>query len=267
MRVQLLLAGLALVACSPAESTPASTAAHNGVRQPVDPSPIAPGRRPYELASATTYGRLAGAVTFSGPTPADTVTHVVTDVDVCGATLVDVSVRARGPRLAGAVVWISGVPAGKHLPFTKRFDVMTQGCRLNPRVQAAVIGGTVNVRSADATTHRTTFARNGDTVATVSETEDGQIVPNEAILAKAGLVEIRCALHPWTHGWIAVFDHPYFAMSNDDGAFTIDSVPPGRYRVTVWHERFGTVDDSVTIGADVTTTLNLAFRPPAHRSP
>src|SRR5262249_28523974 len=156
-------------------------------------------------------------------------------------TLVDVSIRTHGSRLVGAVVWLTGITAGKAMPYTRRFDLMTQGCRLIPRVQTAVVGGTVNVRNADATTHRTRFARSGEELTTVPETEDGQIVPAESVLTTAGLVEVNCTLHPWTHGWIATFDQPYFTVTNDDGQFTIDSVPPGRYLLTVWHERFGTL--------------------------
>ncbi len=201
---------------------------------------------------------------FVGPAPVDSITHVRTDADVCGATLVDISVRTRGPRVAGVVVWLTGVTAGKPMPFTKRFDLMTQGCRLLPRVQTAVVGGTVNVRNADAATHRTRFSRNGAALVTVPETEDGQIVPTESVLTAAGLVEIACEIHPWTHGWIAAFDQPYFTMTNDDGKFTIDSIPPGRYKITAWHERFGLLTDSATVSGDVTTSLALTYRPKSH---
>jgi len=221
---------------------------------------ITPLATAYKTVPLPAFGRIAGSVTFSGPTPVDSITHVTTDADVCGATLVDVSFKNRGPRLAGAVVWLSGIPAGKPMPYTKRFDLMTQGCRLIPRVQTAIVGGTVNVRNADATTHRTRFMRNGEEIVTVPETEDGQIVPAESVLTTASLIEIGCVVHPWTHGWIAAFDQPYFTMTNDDGQFAIDSIPPGRYRLTVWHERFGAISDSMTVSKGVTTAPMLTFR-------
>ncbi|HXB24436.1 MAG TPA: carboxypeptidase regulatory-like domain-containing protein [Gemmatimonadaceae bacterium] len=247
-----------LTACSTSASSPdaPSRPFHHRGDAPV----IAPLATPYKIVPLPAFGRIAGSVTFSGPTPQDSITHVTTDADVCGATLVDVSIRTRGPRLAGAIVWLSGITAGKPMPYAKRFDLMTQGCRLIPRVQTAVVGGTVNVRNADATTHRTRFAREGEEIVTVPETEDGQIVPAESVLTTAGLVEVTCVVHPWTRGWIAAFDQPYFTTTNEDGQFTIDSIPPGRYRLTTWHERFGMVTDSVTVSKGVTTSIMTTFR-------
>jgi hypothetical protein len=246
------------VACSTSESSPdaPSRPFHHRGDAPV----ITPLAAPYKTAPLPAFGRLTGSVTFAGAAPLDSITHVATDADVCGATLVDVSIRTHGSRLAGAVVWLTGITAGKPMPYTKRFDLMTQGCRLIPRVQTAVVGGTVNVRNADATTHRTRFVREGTEILTVPETEDGQIVPAESVLTTAGLIEVGCVIHPWTHGWIAAFDQPYFTTTNDDGQFTIDSVPPGRYRLTTWHERFGTLTDSVTVSNGVTTAIMTTFR-------
>jgi len=58
--------------------------------------------------------------------------------------------------------------------------------------------------------HRTRITRRdgGELLATIRETDEGQVVPNEHVLSKAGVLELSCAAHPWTHGWIAVFDHP-----------------------------------------------------------
>ena len=96
------------------------------------------------------------------------------------------------------------------------------------------MGGTLNVGNADQTTHRTVFIRQetGTALATVQETEAGAVVPTAAVLSVPGMVEVRCDQHPWTHGWIVVFDHPYFTTTDANGAFTIDSVPPGRYQIT-----------------------------------
>jgi Carboxypeptidase regulatory-like domain len=225
------------------------------------PATIPQSSARYRVAPLTAIGRIKGVVSFDGAAPADTVVHLTADADVCGQTLVDVSVDHRGPHLANAVVWLTGITAGKHLPYVRRYDVTTVSCRLVPRVQAGVVGGTLNVGNADQTTHRTVFTRQetGAALATVQETEAGAVVPTTAVLAMSGLVEVRCDQHPWTHGWIAVFDHPYFTTTDPTGAFTIDSVPPGRYQLSAWHERFGTVTDSVTVtaGQDAAAALNF----------
>jgi hypothetical protein len=247
---------IAAAACGPAESAPPASAQTTAKPPAAAPTPG------YSVVPLKESGSLTGTVSFDGPAPADSITHPMTDTDVCGTMLVDPTVLHRGPRLQGAVVWISGITAGKHLPYTKRYDLLTQSCRITPRIQAAVVGGTLNVRSADAVVHRTRFVRGTDTVAIIPETEDGQVVPTERVLATDGLVEVLCDPHPWTRAWLMVFSHPYFASTDVNGSFTIDSIPPGRYQVSAWHERFGTVRDSVTITTKA-AAVALTFRGPA----
>ena len=84
---------------------------------------------------------------------------------------------------------------------------------------------------------------------------------NPAKLARAGVLHLSCDVHPWTHAWVAVFDHPYYGITGRDGAFALDSVPPGRYAIHAWHPRLGAVVDSVTIEAGRTVTLALRAKP------
>jgi len=48
---------------------------------------------------------------------------------------------------------------------------------------------------------------------------------------------VSCDIHRWMSGWIFVFAHPYFAVTDEDGKFTIEKVPAGKFRVVMWHER------------------------------
>ncbi len=111
----------------------------------------------------------------------------------------------------------------------RRIAVASERCLLDPRVQAAVSGTTVNVFNDDKSLHKLSFinASSGDTIQRMQFFNDGQVVATEKLAKTAGVVEIRCVQHPWTRGYIAVFDHPYFAVTESDGSFKIDSLPPG----------------------------------------
>jgi hypothetical protein len=49
-------------------------------------------------------------------------------------------------------------------------------------------------------------------------------------------IEISCGIHPWMKGWIWMFDHPYFTVTDADGNFEIKNAPVGKFRIVAWHE-------------------------------
>lgn len=58
-----------------------------------------------------------------------------------------------------------------------------------------------------------------------------------AALKKEGPpVQYKCTIHGWMTGYVRVFDHPYYALTDDDGKFEIKNAPVGRYRIVYWHE-------------------------------
>ena len=167
---------------------------------------------------------------------ADT-TPITIDPKVCG-THVPSAVEATPDGLADVIVWIADAKTGKALPIDASRRAVERRCVLDPRVQATVSGSTVNVFNDDKALHKLVFldAGTGDTMQRMPFFNNGQVVASEKLAKKAGIVEVRCAQHPWTRAYIATFDHPYFAVTEKDGKFTIDSLPPGKYTVNVWHE-------------------------------
>ncbi len=79
-------------------------------------------------------------------------------------------------------------------------------------------------------------------------------------------IQVQCNLHPWMNGWIRVYNHPYFAVTDDDGNFEFKNAPAGSYRLMIWHGSAGWKGgaagrngDPVTIPGDLKT---IAFPPP-----
>jgi hypothetical protein len=165
--------------------------------------------------------------------------QVTKDQAVCGKTapgVVNTSGKSGG--FGNTVVWIADVKTGKPLPIDKREELSSERCLLEPRVQAAVVGTTFNVFNDDKLLHRLVFLDmdTHDTLTVMPFFNVGQVVATERLAKKSGIVEVRCVQHPWTRGYIVVFDHPYFDVTDADGRFKIDSLPPGTYRVMAWHE-------------------------------
>lgn len=214
---------------------------------------------PYRVVTVANGGGIAGRVTVVGHVRRDTLITSVSDQQWCGAALRVTLVEEHGDRVAGAVVWIENLRAGKPLPIERRYELTTARCAARPMVQAAVAGGMLDVRNRDPITHRTRFLAGATTVDIVDESDAGQVVPTAAALARPGLIEVRCDLHPATHAWIRVFDHPYFAVTGRDGTFRIDSIPPGTYRVAVWQPSLGERETTVQVERGRTAALNVAL--------
>jgi len=66
--------------------------------------------------------------------------------------------------------------------------------------------------------------------------------------AREVMVPLKCDVHPWMNAYVGVLDHPYFAVTGTDGKFDLRTLPPGTYTIEAWHEKLGTMTQSVTIG-------------------
>ena len=262
LTLALLLISVTLAGCSKEPRQLPDTVARKPPAPPPPPQ-FGGGAQAYRTIELTTgVGRIAGEIRFDGEAPRDTIVRPTSDPTICGIAFIDSSFRAGRGLLTDAVVWLVDARTGKALPLARRFEITHQRCRITPRVQAVRVGGTLNIRSVDRTVHQARFTRavDGSTIAVVTEHDAGQVVPDETVLEAAGRIEIRCDVHPWTHGWILAFDHPYYDITDRRGTFAMDSVPPGRYRVIAWHERLGELEDSVTVTAGATTRLDLTMR-------
>ena len=72
-------------------------------------------------------------------------------------------------------------------------------------------------------------------------------------------MKLTCDLHRWMVSYVAVVDHPYFAVSAEDGSFTIANVPPGRRTIRVWHERMGELTQTVDVKAGAAAEVTFSY--------
>src|SRR5262252_3593717 len=86
--------------------------------------------------------------------------------------------------------------------------------------------------------------------------------PIEATFAREEIaIPVKCNEHPWMRAYIAVFRHPFFAVTGTDGRFELKNLPSGTYVITAWHEKLGSVEQKLIIGAKETKTLDFIFKP------
>jgi len=215
----------------------------------------------YRVVPVLDGGQITGRVTVHGHVRRDSVMADVPDTGWCKTSRRVTLVEGSADRVAGAVVWLEGIHAGKPLPSLRRYELTTRRCAARPMTQAAIAGGMLDVISLDPLIHRTRFVATGATIDVVDQSDFGQVVPTAAVLAHAGLVAVRCDIHPVTRAWIRVFDHPYFTITGRDGRFRIDSVPPGDYTLAVWQPSLGERDTTIHVAARRAASAAVTFAP------
>jgi hypothetical protein len=215
---------------------------------------------PYRVVDVTGSGAIVGRITLVSRERGDTTYNAPDSAAAfCGSSRQLPLIYGRGENVQDVVVWLADARSGKRLPIERRYQLANSDCVLEPRVQAAVEGGMLNVLNGDRSAHRTIFLRGSDTVASVRETEAGQVVPTGKPLLHRGLVNVSSDRYPWSRAWIRVFDHPYFAVTNRDGIFTLDSVPPGEYTLKMWEPRLGARERKVHVDSAKDLKLDLTF--------
>ena len=201
---------------------------------------VAPGdSRAYGEGPIDGGGAVAGTVRFLGTAPAPAQLTITQDAAHCGKTPLfaeDLLVSAsRG--LANVVVFVDGVTAGKAaVPSPAKLDNV--GCRYEPHVVAMVLGSTLQVGNSDPILHNTHARLPKSDVFNIALPMEGQVI--DRTIDKMGLMKVGCdAGHGWMSAWIATFDHPYFAVTDAEGAYSIPDLPPGDYTLVMWHEKLG----------------------------
>jgi len=259
-----LSAGCGATDAPPATARAESPNAAGRIDGPTPPREVviaAPSAR-YVVDSVTTGGSVTGTITAPALQPADPVS-TGRDSATCGAAIPDESVIRQGSGLGGAVVWLDDIRRGKGLPLERRLELEVDRCRLVPRVQGAVVGSAVNVLAHVAFRQHLHFLAGGEEGprASVLLGLDEQVIPTNLPFAKPGLVVVKDADHSWPTAYLAVFDHPYFAVTAPNGSFTIDGVPAGHYTLKVWHERAKMVQQPVDVSAGATSTATITLQP------
>jgi hypothetical protein len=211
-------------------------------------------------STALATGSIQGTIKSASPAPAGPPHAVVKDGSVCGkdapneAVLVD-----KKGGLRNVVVFLKDAKfTGKPAP-VENAALDQRQCRYFPHVQALTVGTPLALMNNDAILHNVHANDTGMTVFNVAMPIKGQKLPIP--MRKPGLMKLQCdAGHTWMNGWIYVFEHPYFAVTDEQGAFTIKDVPPGEYTVELWHEPA----DGQGAGVRTTAKIKVPDGAPAH---
>ena len=213
---------------------------------------------------------ITGKVSFKGTKPA------VRDIDMSAnpacqrahptkVASEEVLVNADG-MVTNAFVWVKeGVPEGRWSPPSKQAVVDQQGCVYKPHVSGVVIGQQVQFLNSDETNHNIHPLPQANPEWNESQPPKGspkiKTFEHEEVM-----IPVKCNIHPWMRAYIGVVRHPFFAVTGGDGSFSIEGLPPGKYTLEAWHERFGRKQVEITVAAKDKKVSDFTFDGAATRA-
>jgi hypothetical protein len=193
----------------------------------------------YQVITVNDGGTITGTVKWNGLLPKIPSLVINKDPEICDPQaqkkrdLERLLVSADGG-VANTVVFLKDITKGKAMDLPEGRQFLNQKtCRYEPHLLLVPANGTLQLKSSDPVLHTVHMSGSADynlpfpfANQTVSRT-----------MNRDGLVDLRCnAGHVWMNAEMLVVQHPYYAVTDEDGNFKLTSVPPGDYEIEAWHE-------------------------------
>ncbi|MHB8381751.1 MAG: carboxypeptidase regulatory-like domain-containing protein [Candidatus Binataceae bacterium] len=216
---------------------------------------------PSPAPCASPGGIVAGVVRLAGEVPKLAPIKVLRDKDACKNVPNESLIVGPDHGVEYAVITAEGsakVPAAdaEH-EGTPVYRLDNSGCRFVPHVLAMQVNQFVELANSDPilhTAHALFFT--GQPQFNIA------LWPGRAVrkpIVTPGVVKVVCEVHPWMYAYIVVADQPYFAVTDIHGRYEIRGLPPGRYRLKLWHERLGTRDETVKVESGKTSVADFTL--------
>lgn len=189
-------------------------------------------------------------------------------------------VNPKNKGLRNVFVWLEGAKKGDKLPIhpalakvkADKIEIDQPACAFIAHATALREGQILVAKNSSGIAHNFKWTGNP----TVNPGGNVLLPPGAAkeiddLKADRIPIKIECNVHPWMNGWTRVYDHPYFAVTDADGNFTIKNAPAGDYRVKFWHGSGGWLGGKngkdgypITIKPGSTKLDDKPYPPPAN---
>jgi len=205
-------------------------------------------------------GTISGSVKVQGTVPKLLPLQVSKFKDVCKNVPNESLLVGRDRGVRYAVVTIEGITKGKAVEREAIHELDNRQCRFVPHVQTASVGQFLLLKNSDPILHTAhAFFPNGQPHFNVG-LYPGRV--SRKSLVTPGVVKILCEVHPWMGAYVVVTEHPYNAVTDIYGEYEIRDVPPGAYRLKVWHESLGTQEKQVEVKGGTTSKVDFILLSP-----
>lgn len=217
-------------------------------------------------AKIETFGTFKGRITVTGMPP------VLAPLVIQGQPVKDaicsvhaipnesVIVGADGG-LANVFVFLSKLPnVDVPEPPTDPLVIDQKGCKFVPHVSIIRVGQTLKMINTDPVAHNVKLTGVAMSFNSTIPGGDTTGVETKYQRPERGPIPVACDFHGWMQGYQLAVNHPWAALTKEDGTFEITGVPAGPMEFVVWHEKAGKIEGKliVEIPADGVAEKNLA---------
>ena len=223
----------------------------------------------FVFSSAYTGGILTGSVTYEGKIPRMkkfdmaiekicVMKHAENPEKFTGRS--EALVLGEGNTMANIFVQVTAGLPEKEWEAPEEPVILDQnGCTYMPHVLALMLGQELKFLNSDSVLHNlhTLPVENDEFNVTMPKFLKETIRTFEYA---EGMFPIKCDVHPWMGGYVAVLAHPFFDVTEKNGVYEINDLAPGTYTIEAWHEKLGTKTAEVSITADESKTIDFVFK-------
>ena len=209
-------------------------------------------------------GTVTGRVSVAGLAPKLPNMPITRDMKICGTSKPDTSLElGAGGSVRYALVWIPDVPAkagstAGAAPVSGPVVKIDQvNCQFEPHLIAAPVGATLKIVNSDPLYHQVRGSEAGSFNFPMPVKGYSVTFPLET----PGALKLGSDAHPWMRAFVHVMKTPAFAVTDAEGKFRIEGVPPGTYKLKVWHERLGEHEDTVVVESGETAGKDFSLPP------
>ncbi len=133
-----------------------------------------------------------------------------------------------------------------------------RGCRYVPHVFGIRVNQPLEILNSDPTLHNIHATPASNQEFNTGQPIQGMKMEHRFTRAEV-MVPFKCDVHGWMNAYVGVMEHPFFAVTTEDGRFELKGLPPGTYTIEAWHERLGPMTQSVTLAASGAQEVSFTF--------
>ena len=200
------------------------------------------------IPAAAMAETIEGEVDFTGKVPKAGKLHREADPFCAKKTMMDPTVLVKNGKLEN--VWVNITKGAKATaqPPASTVEMDQKDCMYEPRMTTAVVGQKIQAKNGDPVLHNVHTYMGASTLFNKGMPND-KAAPIEYVAKDEGMMRWKCDVHPWMRGFIGISKSGLQAVTSANGAFKIDNVPPGKYTIQAWHEKYGPKTQEVTVEA------------------